>query len=110
MSLVQQVELMTNDYVRKGGKDNRRQQRSTMMAFAAHAEASGARRMAQVGHSHVIRYWKAHRGLSEATKYSHWRALCILWKLAKKPGGPPRAWSKNSEMGNGGLAPVETEF
>lgn len=110
MSLVEQVGLITNEYVRKGGKDNRRQQRSTMMAFAAYAEASGAQNMGQVGVRHVIRYWKAHRGLAEVTKYSHWRALCILWKLAKKPGEPPRYWSQEPQQGDGGLAPMETGF
>lgn len=89
MSLVLQVERLTDNYVRKGGKDNRKQQRDRMLAFAAHAEASGAQEMGQVGATHVVRYWKAHRDLADTTLYSHWRALVLLWKLSGKTGDPP---------------------
>lgn len=94
MSLVQQVEQLTESYVRKGGKDNRKQQRSRMLAFAAHAEAAGAREMGQVGATHVVKYWKAHRDLADSTLYSHWRALAELWKLSGKTGEPPLPWKK----------------
>jgi len=96
MSLVQQVERLTDNYVRKGGKDNRKQQRARILAFAAHAEASGAREMGQVGATHVVRYWKAHRDLSDATLYSHWLALVELWKLSGKVGSPPAPRKKQA--------------
>lgn len=89
MSLVQQVEQLTDNYVRKGGKANRKQQRARILAFAAHAEKSGARDMGQVGATHVVRYWKAHRELADSTLYSHWLALVELWKLSGKTGKPP---------------------
>lgn len=89
MSLVREVEMLSHAYARKGGKDNRRQQRARMIAFATHAEAMGARSMAQVGKAHVIGYWKAHRELTPSTAYNHWLALCVLWKLANKAGTPP---------------------
>ena len=90
MKLSQQVQELTMAYVRKGGKDNRRQQAARMLAFAAHCEALGAREMGQVGATHVIRYWKASEGLSGTTRYSHGLASREFWKLAGKPTEPPR--------------------
>lgn len=94
MSLVTKVEVLTNEYVRKGGKDNRMQQRSRMLAFAAHASTLGARDMGQVGAMHVVRYWKAHRHLADSTLKQHWHALQVLWTLSGKPGDPPLPWKK----------------
>lgn len=90
MKLVQEVQRLSDSYVRKGGKDNRRQQRARMLAFAEHAAAMGASSLGQVGAAHVVRYWKAHRDLSDPTLYSHWLAIRELWRLADKPGDPPR--------------------
>lgn len=89
MNLVQQIEILTGEYVRKGGKRSRLDRRALMIAFAGHAQASGAREIGQVGSTHVIRYWKAHRGLKDATLRNHWYALCDFWELAEKPGQPP---------------------
>lgn len=94
MSLIKQVENKTHEYVRKGGKDNRKQQRARMLAFAAFASTIGAREMGQVGATHVIRYWKAHRELSDATLYSHWLAIRELWVIFGKSGEPPRPRKK----------------
>lgn len=94
MSLVKQVERLTDNYVRKGGKDNRKQQRARMLAFAALASTMGAREMGQVGATHVVRYWKAHRALSDATLYSHWLAIRELWAIFGKSGEPPRPRKK----------------
>lgn len=90
MNLQHQVMQLSGAYVRKGGKDNRRQQRARMLAFAAYVEALGASSMGQVGEVHVIRFWKAHRELSPATAYGYWLAICELWELSGKPGKPPR--------------------
>src|SRR5574343_630073 len=49
MELQNQVKELARGYVRKGGKDNRRQQLARMLAFAAHVEAAGASGMGQVG-------------------------------------------------------------
>lgn len=59
MKLQQQVQTLARAYVRKDGKDNRRQQAARMMAFVAHAEGLGAREIGQVGGRHVVSYWKA---------------------------------------------------
>ena len=90
INLVQEIETLTGEYVRKGGKRSRHDRKALMLAFAGHAEASGARAMGQVGGMHVIRYWKAHRGLKDATLRNHWYALCDLWELANTPGHPPK--------------------
>lgn len=107
MKLQQQVQELTRAYVRKGGKDNRRQQTARMLAFAAHCEALGAHEMGQVGGRHVVGYWKALRasgGLADATLYSHWLAIRELWSLAGKPGDPPRPF-KAEKQPAGGAAP-----
>ena len=93
MKLQQQVQTLAYAYVRKGGKDNRRQQAARMVAFAAHAAALGASEMGQVGGKHVVSYWRALRasgGLADSTLYSHWLAIRELWRLAGKPGEPPK--------------------
>ena len=93
MKLQQQVQELTRGYARKGGKDNRHQQIARMTAFASHCESLGAVQMDQVGGKHVVRYWKALRasgGLADSTLYSHWLAIRELWRLAGKPGEPPK--------------------
>ena len=109
MKLQQQVQTLARAYVRKGGKDNRRQQAARMLAFAAHSEAQGAHEMGQVGGRHVMSYWKALRasgGLADSTLYSHWLAIRELWRLAGKPGEPPRPF-KAGEQPAGGARPEE---
>lgn len=90
MKILQEVEILSRGYVRKGGKDNRRQQRARMFAFAESCAGEGAHSLAQVGAAHVIRYWRANRHLSDATRYNHWLALCVLWALCGKPADPPK--------------------
>jgi hypothetical protein len=93
MKLQNQVKELARGYVRKGGKDNRRQQLARMLAFAAHAEAAGASEMGQVGGRHVVDYWRFLRtsgGLADSTLYAHWLAIRELWVLANKVGEPPK--------------------
>lgn len=90
MKIVQEVEQLTRAYVRKGGKDNRRQQRSRMLAFAEHCAGLGQNSLGQIGRAHVVSYWKSTQKLSNATRYNHWRALVVLWQLAGKPEEPPK--------------------
>jgi len=88
-SLVVEVLKVGNEYILKGGTTNRQQQFSRMMAFAAYAERLEAREMAQVGRRHCLSYWRATEHLKPSTRYSHWLAMCKLWKLLGKPGMPP---------------------
>ena len=90
MKILQEVEILSRGYVRKGGKDNRRQQRSRMLALAAFCVGEGAHSLAQVGAAHVIRYWRVTNHLSDATRYNHWRAFCVLWSLCGKSTEPPK--------------------
>lgn len=90
MGVALEVRQLGHNYCRKGGKQNRRQQFRRMVAFAEFCAESGAHSMGQVGNRHVIRYWRSMRHLSDSTLYNHWRALCILWQLAGKPGKPPK--------------------
>ena len=94
MKLLEEVENLSRGYVRKGGKDNRRQQRARMVAFAAFCAGEGAHSLAQVGAAHVIRYWRVNRHLSDATRYNHWCALSVLWSLCGKPTDPPKPYAK----------------
>ena len=101
MNLQQQLQQLTRAYVRKGGKDNRRQQTARMMAFAEHAEGLGAREIGQVGGRHVVSYWRAIRasgGLADSTLYGHWLAIRELWRLAEKAGDPPRPRQQEGEQ------------
>lgn len=96
VNLVQYIEQLSDEYVLKGGKRSRQDRVAIMKGFAEHVEASGTREIGQVGASHVIRYWKSHRGLKEATLQNHWYALCDLWKLSKKSGKPPQPWPQSA--------------
>lgn len=89
MKILREVELLTREYVRKGGKNNRRQQRARMLAFALFCAEQGQNSLGQIGKAHVISYWKATRHLSDTTRYSHWRALVKLWQLSGKTEQPP---------------------
>lgn len=92
LTLQQQVEQDTHAWAAKGHKANRARQRRMMLAFAAHAQALGARDRGQVGDRTVTSYWKALRaaGRAHATQMDHWRALRELWEIWGKPGEPPR--------------------
>lgn len=104
MKLIREVQALTHGYVRKGGKDNRRQQRARMISFAEHCAEMGAESLGQVGKRHVISYWKANRALAPRTAYNHWLAIRELWRLAGKPGDPPRP-RLPADQGEGGAAP-----
>jgi hypothetical protein len=92
MSLYADVYAMTHDYVRKGGKRNRNQQRNRILEFVKFIEKRGVCSLGQIGERHVIQYWKKNRNLSDATLYSHWLAIRVLWELCGKSGEPPKPW------------------
>ncbi|NYT72815.1 hypothetical protein HZU72_10290 [Halomonas sp. QX-2] len=93
--LTSQITVLSNGYVRKGGKQNRKQQQKRMLAFGIFCSSQGATCMGQVGAKHVIRYWKSESMLdkSDATRLQHYYALKSLWGLAGKDGGPPKPFS-----------------
>lgn len=89
MKMLDPISAKMHAYAAKGNKANRSQQLARIEAFAQHTHSLGARHLGQVGASHVIRYWKANRGLSDGTLYNHWLALCQLWQMSGKPDKPP---------------------
>ena len=89
MSLTREIRALTHNFVRHGGKTNRRKQRERMLAFGAFAAQMGARAMGEVGKKHVIAFYKSHREQADRTKYAYFLAIRELWKLAGKPSVPP---------------------
>lgn len=93
MKLRIQIQQLAHTYSRKGGKKNRRQQVSRMLAFAAHVESEGIYEIGQVGKKQVISYWRSLRaagGLADSTLYSHWLAIRELWQLTGRSEEPPQ--------------------
>lgn len=101
--ILKEVEQLTVGYVRRGGKDNRRQQRARILAFARFCATLGARNTTQIGHRHVKLYWRAIVHRSARTRYAHWLALRDLWTLAGKSGSPippPQENTQNPKNGD----------
>lgn len=64
-ALVQEVAKLSQGFVRRGGKRNRRQQQRRMLAFADHAAVGGTKTLANLGEKQVVNYWKDHGHLSD---------------------------------------------
>lgn len=90
MRLRREIQLLAHDYVRKGGKQNRRKQAKRMIALGAFSEGLGCQAIGELGKRHVMEFWKAHRGLSDAVLYQHWLAFRELWRLAGKKDELPK--------------------
>jgi len=90
MGLRQEIERLAHDYKRKGGKQNRRKQAKRMLALGAFAEGLGCKHVGELGKRHVIEFYKAHRGLSDAVLYQHSLAFRELWQRIGKTGEPPK--------------------
>lgn len=86
-----ELESYTHDYVRRGGKQNRRKQVSLIEDFLEYTDArERVTSLHRIGARQVINFWKAHRNLSEKTAYDYWLGLCKLWEWTGKPGQPPK--------------------
>jgi len=97
MNIYHQVIKLTNGYSRTGGSHNRAQQRKRMLAFAKFVTRKGRNSLGEVGDPQVNNYWRNNRSLADSTLYNHWRALCELWQLSGKLGGPPEPWYKTEK-------------
>lgn len=83
--IVQEIKNLTRDYVRKGGKTNRRQQHKRMIEFGLFCRDSlQTPNLAAVGKRHVVSYYKSLEKLSDTTRLSHYYALKTLFSLAGK--------------------------
>ena len=90
MSLQREIQVLAHDYVKKGGKQNRRKQAKRMIALGVCAEKLGCKHLSELGKRHVIEFWKSHRDLSEAVQYQHFLAFRELWQRSGKSGEPPK--------------------
>ena len=100
MPIRSEVIKISRDFVRRGGKGNRRKQLSRMLGFVDFCEAySPGISLAQVGGRHVIRYYRSIQHLSQATREGHYYAIAALFRLAYKPA-PPRPVKKALEVIN----------
>jgi hypothetical protein len=87
-----ELESYTHDYVRRGGKQNRRKQVSLIVNFLEFTDAQeGLTSLHRLGKRHVINFWKAHRDMPEKSAYDLWLGLCQLWIWIGKSEKPPRA-------------------
>lgn len=91
--LKNEVLLLTRNYVRSGGKDNRRQQLQRILAFTSFCRNSGVVRVAQIGQKHVMSYYRHNKHLSHTTLYNHFLAISKLFDMASKKQ-PPRPFKK----------------
>jgi DNA-binding XRE family transcriptional regulator len=87
-----ELESYTHDYVRRGGKQNRRKQVSLIVNFLEFTDAQeGLTSLHRLGKRHVINFWKGHRDMPEKSAYDLWLGLCQLWIWIGKSEKPPRA-------------------
>jgi hypothetical protein len=92
----EELKSHTHDYVRRGGKQNRRKQVSLIVDFLEYTDAQErVTSLHRIGARQVINFWKAHRNLSEKTAYDYWLGLCKLWEWTGKPGQPPKPHKMN---------------
>ena len=98
--LKDEVLLLTRNYVRSGGKDNRRQQLKRILAFTMFCRDNGAARLGQIGQKHVMSYYRHNKHLSNPTLYNHFLAIAKLFELAgkKKPPRPFKAGSSSQSL------------
>lgn len=83
--IMQEIKNLTRDYVRRGGKANRRQQHKRMIEFGLFCRDSlQTPNLAAVGKRHVVSYYKSLKKLSDATRLSHYYAIKTLFLLAGK--------------------------
>ena len=83
--IMQEIKTLTRDYVRKGGKTNRRQQHRRMLEFGLFCRDNlQTPNLDAVGKRHVVSYYKSLKKLSNATRLSHYYALKTLFSLVGK--------------------------
>lgn len=98
-----ELESYIHDYVRRGGKQNRRKQVSLIVNFLEFTDAQeGLTSLHRLGKRHAISFWKAHRDMPEKSAYDHWLGLCQLWSWLGKSDKPPRPHKMSSQSENPG--------
>jgi hypothetical protein len=88
---VSELQAHTHDYVRRGGKQNRKKQVSLIMDFLEYTDSTEKlTSLHRLGKRHVINFWKSHRNMSEKVAYDYWLGICKLWVWIDKPDKPPK--------------------
>lgn len=100
MSLRNQVTKPLNAFVRKGGKRNRRMQAKRILMFIRHCESLGAKDLGQVGHRHIISYYRSIRTLSPSTQLQHYYAIRLLWEMFDKNTAVPQLRNQSGKSNN----------
>ncbi len=90
LTLAKSAEPYFRQYVRSGGKQNRKKQVSRITEFLDWAEANEkVRSLHGLGKRHVINFWKANRLFSAETAYKYWLGIRQLWVWIGKHDLPP---------------------
>jgi hypothetical protein len=90
-TLVNQVRALAHDFVRRGSKANRRLQVGRIIKFVEFIEETERpHNLHEIGHRHVVNFWKHHREFAPKTANDYWLAFCILWRWSGKTGTPPK--------------------
>jgi DNA-binding XRE family transcriptional regulator len=88
---VSELQSHTHDYVRLGGKLNRKKQVSLIIDFLEYTDSTEKlTSLHRLGKRHVINFWKSHRNLSDKVAYDYWLGICKLWLWIDKPDKPPK--------------------
>lgn len=88
---VEELQSHTHDYVRRGGKQNRKKQVALIMDFLEYTDSTEKIvSIHRLGKRHVINFWKSHRNLSDKVAYDYWLGICKLWVWIDKPEKPPK--------------------
>lgn len=91
LTLASKAEVYFRNYVRGGGKDNRKKQVSRIIKFLDWVESTQkVISLHSLGKRHVVNFWKAHRELSEATANKYWLGISKLWEWLGKHEEPPK--------------------
>jgi hypothetical protein len=90
LTLAKKSETYFRDYVRGGGKENRKRQVSRIVEFLDWVESTEkVNSLHNLGKRHVIGFWKAHRHFSDETAYKYWLGISKLWDWIGKHEEPP---------------------
>lgn len=90
LTLAKKAERYFRDYVRGGGKENRKKQVSRIIEFLDWIESNEkVISLHELGKRHVIEFWKSHRYFSEETAYKYWLGIAKLWQWLDKHEEPP---------------------
>lgn len=93
LTLAKKAEAYFRDYVRGGGKANRKKQVTRIVAFLDWVESTEkVMSLHCLGKRHVIDFWRAHRDLSDETRYKYWLGISELWRWLDKHEDPPEPY------------------